>query len=428
MDHFYETDLSPDEVVVYLRKSRSDDPALSVEEVLARHESILDHWAQQHLGATVPENNKYREVVSGETIADRPEIQKVLRRMEAPKIRGLLVVDVQRISRGDLEDAGRLIKLLRYSGTLVLTPPKTYNLQDEYDRDFFERELKRGNEFLEYQKKIMGRGRLLSVQQGNFVGNCPPYGYETAIVMDGKKKCPTLSIKEDEAAVVRMIFDCYVNENMSCGAIARHLDERGVRPPRGEHWSAASLRDLLENVHYTGKVKWNHRRAVLRVEDSEIIRSRPKAPYGDYLIYEGRHQAIISDELFAAALAKRGRHSRTKSAHSLVNPLAGLLFCRCGRAMILRKNKKGEAERLVCSNQSHCHSVSCRYKAVMNDLCAALRDDIGEATDSLESNLLSAESKNALLKVWLTRIDYRRESGQPPVLDVFLRFVPPSLG
>ena len=62
----------PDEIIAYLRKSRADDPLLTVEEVLARHEAILDGWAERNLGAKVTE--KYREVCSGETIADRPEI------------------------------------------------------------------------------------------------------------------------------------------------------------------------------------------------------------------------------------------------------------------------------------------------------------------------------------------------------------------
>ncbi|MGN0663929.1 MAG: recombinase family protein, partial [Negativibacillus sp.] len=219
----YELSFAPDEVIVYLRKSRSDDPTLTVEEVLSKHEAILDEWSEKHLGALVPEENKYREVVSGETIADRPKIKEVLRRIESPKIKAILVVEVQRISRGDLEDAGRLMKLLRYTNTMVITPPKAYNLQDEYDRDFFERELKRGNEFLEYQKKIMGRGLLLSVQQGNYVGSVPPYGYDKTFVMDGKRKCPTLKINEEQADFVRMIFDLYVNHNMGPTAIAHQL-------------------------------------------------------------------------------------------------------------------------------------------------------------------------------------------------------------
>ena len=180
--------LKPEEVLNYLRKSRSDDPNLTVEEVLAKHETILDEWCERFIDGKVPEENKYREVVSGETIDDRPEMLKLLKKIESPRYKAVAVVEVQRLSRGDLEDAGRLIKLLRYTNTLVITPQKTYDLRDEYDRDAFERELKRGNEFLEYQKKIMSRGTMLSVSQGNYVGSIAPYGYEKTWVMDGKRK------------------------------------------------------------------------------------------------------------------------------------------------------------------------------------------------------------------------------------------------
>jgi hypothetical protein len=125
-------------------------------------------------------------------------VQKVLKQIESPKIKAILIVEVQRLSRGDLEDAGRLIKLLRYTNTLVITQPKTYDLRDEYDRDAFERELKRGNEFLEYQKKIMNRGTLLSVSQGNYVGSIPPYGYNKVWITEGKRKCPTLAINTEQ--------------------------------------------------------------------------------------------------------------------------------------------------------------------------------------------------------------------------------------
>ena len=168
MVSFYDwTQFAPEEILEYLRKSRTDDPTMTVEEVLSRHEKILDEWAENNLGAKVPTENKFMEIGSGETLDDRPEITKLLRMIESPKYKAILIVEVQRLSRGDLEDAGRLIKLLRYSNTLVITPQKTYDLRDEYDRDAFERELKRGNEYLEYSKKIMDRGTLLSVSQGN---------------------------------------------------------------------------------------------------------------------------------------------------------------------------------------------------------------------------------------------------------------------
>ena len=374
--------LKPHEIIAYFRKSRTDDPSLSVEEVLAKHEAILDEWAERNLGAIIPEENKYREVVSGETISDRPEVQKVLRLIESPKIKAILIVEVQRLSRGDLEDAGRIIKLLRYTNTLVITPPKTFDLKDEYDRDMFERELKRGNEFLEYQKKIMNRGRLLSVSQGNYVGSVPPYGYDKVFITEGKRKHPTLAINEEQANVVNMIFDLYVNQDLGYRAIANRLDELHIMPPKGRYWSPAALKDMLANVHYIGKVKWDWRKTVVMVEEGEIRKPRPKSKKGDFLVYDGKHPAIVSLELFNLAQEKQGRNHRAKPTTKVKNPLAGLLYCNCGRAMVYRENNaRGvvkSAPRLHCEAQTHCGTGSCLYSEMIDFVANLLRQKIRE--------------------------------------------------
>ncbi len=378
-DYLQEYRIKPDDIIVYLRKSRSDDPLLTVEEVLARHEAIVDEWAEKNLGVCVPSQNKFREVVSGETIEDRPEIQKILEMIESPKYKAILIVEVQRLSRGDLEDCGRLMKLLRYTNTLIITPQKIYDLQDEYDRDIFERELKRGNEYLEYTKRIMDRGRIRSVSEGNYIGSRPPYGYDRIFVTEGKRKYPTLRINEEEANIVRMIFDMYVNQDLGRHIIAKQLDSMGVKPPRGEYWSAASLRNMLENAHYIGKVVWNWRKSVTIVENGNIRITKPKAREGEYLIYDGKHEPIISEELFYAAKEKQGRNTRVKPTTKIRNPLAGLVYCRCGRSMTYRTYTSHEGQpRLLCINQTHCHTGSCTYeemlKMVRNTLIECIED------------------------------------------------------
>lgn len=376
----YKTMFSPDEMLIYLRKSRSDDPTLSVEEVLRKHETILDEWCTKNLGEKVPETNKFREVVSGETIDDRPEIQKVLRMIENPKYKAILVVEVQRLSRGDLEDAGRLIKLLRYTSTFVITPPKTYDLRDEYDRDIFERELKRGNEFLEYQKKIMGRGRLLSVSQGNYIGSIPPYGYNKIWVTEGNRKCPTLAENKEQADIVRLIFDLYVNKNLGYQRICNTLDDMKITPPKGEYWSPAALKDMLINIHYIGKVKWNWRKTITIVEDSEIVKTRPKAQIGEYLVYDGKHEAIVTDEIFNAAQEKLGKNNRTPAFKKIRNPFASILFCKCGKSMSLRFYKKKDgtercSPRLLCDHK-YCDVGSCTYDEFVNGISNILEQCI----------------------------------------------------
>ena len=390
-NYIEELHLLPDEIIAYLRKSRADDPLLTVEEVLARHEAIIDEWAERNLGAKVSEGNKYREVVSGETIAERVEMQKVLKMIESPKVKAILVVEVQRLSRGDLEDCGRLIKLLRYTNTLVITPQKVYDLRDEYDRDAFERELKRGNEYLEYTKKIMQRGTLRSVTEGNYVGSIPPYGYDKVWVTEGKRKCPTLAINEEQANVVRMIFDMYTNQNIGMNNIGHHLDSIGAIPPKGTYWSYCGIKEILSNVHYLGKIKWNFRKTVTVVEDGEIKKTRPTMKIGEYLVYEGKHEAIITEELFNATQEKLGKNVRVRKNMGLRNPLAGLVWCQCGRAMSLRtyKNKDGNernAPRLLCDDQVHCNTGSCTYDELLDMVKGVLTQCIEDFEQRIKSN------------------------------------------
>lgn len=234
-------------VIIYLRKSRSDDPATTVEEVLFRHENILQEYAVREWGARIPEDRIYREVVSGETIKDRPVMQHVMKILETGLVSGVLVVEPQRLSRGDLQDCGHIINSLRYTNTAVITPPKTYDLSDEYDRKFFEMELTRGNDYLEYTKKILNRGRIASVKAGNFIGNSAPYGYRKICVGTGKEKYYTLEIVPEEAEAIRLMFDLYVNKDYGFRNIAHALDMAGYKPRRSAEWSPAAISCFIPN-------------------------------------------------------------------------------------------------------------------------------------------------------------------------------------
>lgn len=398
---YYQPQISftPEEVLDYLRKSQSDDPNLTIEEVLQKHESILDEWAEQHLGARVPENNKFREVVSGETIKGRPEIQKLLRLIESPKYKAVKVVEPQRLTRGDLEDIGYLMKLLKHTNTLVITPSRIYDLRDEYDWDAFERELKRGNEYLEYYKKIQKRGRLLSVSQGNYIGSTPPYGFDKITVTDGKRNCPTLKANPEQADVVRTIFDLFVNKDMGRRRIASYLDSMGIKPPNSDHWSQGTIREILTNVHHIGKVRWNWRKWVTIVDEGKFIKTRPVTTIGEYLIYEGRHDGIVSEELYNAAQEKMGRQHRAKREVKVRNPFSSIMFCqKCGKAVVYKhaKNKDGtekSAPRLMCSDQGHCESGSCLYTEVLD----RVREILAQCVEDFEIRIQRGTGDSAKL-------------------------------
>ena len=371
--------LKVEEILLYSRKSRTDDPMMSVEEVLSKHEQLLDEWVDRNLPGLgkIPAENRFREVVSGETIESRPHVQELLRRIESPRIKAVLIVEPQRLSRGDLEDIGRIVKLLRYTNTLVITLQYSYDLRDERDRDLFERELKRGNEFLEYTKRIMLRGRILSMEQyGNYIGNYPPYGYKKVMYKDGKRKCYTLEPVPEEAAVVKMIFEMY-REGMGSYKIMRRLNSLGIPPARGEKWCTSSLLRIRENEHYLGRIVWNRRKGVKVVEDGQIISKSLRQD--DYMVFEGRHPALIDQELWDAVHAIKSAPP-VKGEVTLTNPYAGLVFCECGARMAHRRHmRKGVDEscpRLVCVQQYECGNASCTTKEFEKAIVSVLRDAI----------------------------------------------------
>lgn len=379
--------MSVENILMYLRKSRTDDPTLTVDEVLAKHEQMLDEWVGKTFpGQAVPKGNRYLEVVSGETIDSRPQMLSVLRRMESPRVKAILCVEPQRLSRGDLEDIGRLVKLLRYTNTIVITLQYVYNLQDEHDRDYFERELKRGNEFLEYQKRIMNNGRLLSVQNGNFIGQKPPYGYKKAVIKEGKKKCHTLEPDPDTAPVVKMVFEWYAAGD-SAHEIARKLNGMGIPAPMGGAWTAASVKPMVTNDHYIGMVHWYRRREVKVVEDGVVVKTKPYTA-AEELSYPGKHPAIIDRALWDAVQAVRATHLPIKDKARYANPFAGLVRCQCGGNMTRREYKKGERERsaprLLCQNQTICRTPSCTLQGFTEALIPAMEQAVADFSLKLE--------------------------------------------
>lgn len=390
--------LKPDEVLIYLRKSRTDDPTLTVEEVVAKHEQMLNEWVERYLPGLgmVPEENRFREIVSGETIDSRPKVQELLKKAESPKYKAVLVVEPQRLSRGDLEDIGRLVKLLRYSNTLALTLSYNYDLRDDRDRESFERELKRGNEFLEYTKKIMYNGRLLSVENGNFIGNTAPYGYKKIAIKDGKKKYHTLEIVPEDAEIVKMIFEMY-RDGFGSHAIARRLNEMGLKSPRGEQWSPESLKRMRTNHHYLGMVRWNYRKETKTIENGEVVTSRPLNE--DYLLFPGKHEAIIDQELWDAVQEIRDKIPPVKARAKHSNPYAGLIFCgKCKRTMSRRTYKNnGEeraAARLLCDNQVYCKTPSCTMDEMTAEIINALEGGIKDIEVLIEESKKDDAAEN----------------------------------
>ena len=370
--------------LMYLRKSRADGEDETVEEVLAKHERMLQKLAVEKFGHPIPEEHIYREVVSGETIEDRPEMKKVMSAIESQNVKGVLVVDPQRLSRGDWEDGGKILSSFKYSNTLIVTPPKTYDLYDQYDYRFFKMELSRGNDYLEYTKEILKRGRENAIESGRYLGSVAPYGYEKVFV----DKAPTLAPNEREAEAINIAVRKCVYDGMGWTYIARDLDAMGYKPRSGGKWSPYSLRDICINPVNIGKVKWNARKTIKVYRDGKLIKTRPRNKE-DVIYKDGLHPPILDEELYEKLIAKAGVITRENKNSQLVNPLAGLVFCAtCGRAMTYRTYKRNgvprSAPRLLCDNQVNCGTKSATFSDVYNILIDTLESIVQDFEFKLE--------------------------------------------
>ena len=366
--------------LMYLRKSRADNPDESVEEVLSKHEKLLQEWARRELGREIPEDCIYREVVSGgESIEEREEMRKVLARIEEPNVAGVLCVDPQRLSRGSLTDCDLLIDKLRYTKTLVVTPVMTYDLENKMERRFFQDELMRGRDYLDYVKEVLYRGRYQSAARGCYVMAHPPYGYNKVKI---GKDC-TLEPNEN-ADIVRMIFNWYVKEYQTPGQIAEKLSQMMIPPSRGKDWTRESVLFLLKNVHYDGKVVFGKRKDTVVFEDGKKVIKRLTQRPEDMLIVEGKHPALIDHDIFELAQERAsGRgYFAPKTRRPLSNQFSGLLRCPiCGYAMIYRNMRGYEA--FFCR---HYCSKTPKYDDLVSAVKLALLEEHLPALEEKQKN------------------------------------------
>ena len=416
--HNIKDEIKPEEILMYLRKSRADDPLMSVEDVLLNHESILDEWCDRNLPYRIPQENRIKEVVSGESISDRCGFQRVLKMVERDNIRAVMVKEISRLGRPDKQEIGYISKIFRYTNIRVITPTRIFNIADEFERKMFEQELEQGNFYLEYNKRILKAGRDLASKKGAFL--ClAPYGYDKVRIDDGKKKVSTLAINEEQANIIKMIFGWYVEENIGTQTISNRLNDLKVKPPKIDIWKPEAIRDIIENPVYIGMVRWNTRKGVCVVVDGEFKKTRPINRDEDKILTKGLHEPIITEELFYAAQEKRGRTHRTCAKKELKSPFASIIYCSCGKAMSYRLRKypsgenRGEA-RLVCNNQIICGSGSCKVSEMVEFVADLLKTKIAEfkvEAENKNDELISLHDKQITkLEKKISELDAREEA------------------
>ena len=379
-----------DVYAIYLRKSRADLEAekLGEGETLARHKKILTELAARkglYIGKI------YQELISGDTIEARPEIQKLIADCYAGKYKGILIVEVTRLSRGNQGDAQTIMDCLRYSnmnnGVLVITPTKTYDIaHSQEDEEYMEFELFMSRREYKMIHKRMDRGRKQAVVEGNFMGTYRPYGYNIVKTRTSR----TLEPNEIEAPIIKQIFEWSVKDNLSPFEIAKRLTAMGAPTYKGDKvWTKDSVREYLRNPVYTGRVKWNTRMQIKTMVNGELKVIRPRFQSDQFMLYEGKHKkyALVDDETFKQAQEKFHK-DRTRANLKLKNTLAGLIFCKkCGKAMTYQPYEKNRVDRFIHKQTAS----SCKVKsAIATDVIAAVTHGLKMYMEDFEVKINNA--------------------------------------
>ena len=342
---------------IYLRKSRADMEAeLRGEgETLARHENLLLELARNK---NIVIEEIYKEIVSGESIDSRPEMQRLLSDVKQFKWNGILVVEVERLARGETMDQGIVANAFKISNTKIITPTKTYDPQNEFDEEYFEFGLFMSRREYKTINRRLQRGRMISAKEGKYVGSVAPFGYSRVKIKNDKGY--TLN-ENSEAKIVKLIFNLYVYEDLSICGIAKKLNNMNFKTRKSKEWTPSTINDILCNPVYIGKIKWNCRKEIRIYKNGVLRRTRPRS--NKYLIIDGLHKPIINNKTWEGALKKRNLNYRKKNKNNTIkNPLYNILICgKCGKKMKRRSYSKYSKEPTIYCNNPKCDNVGSKF-------------------------------------------------------------------
>ena len=279
-------------------------------------------------------------------------------------------------------------------------------------------------------------GRKEKARQGGWNGGFAPYGYFL--------KDKQLFIQETEADAVRIIFDKFANTNMGFTKIAKYLNLQGIEKISRANgsltqWSTHFVRMIIDNPVYCGKIAFG-RRAREKVKGTK--NEYKQTPQENYILAEGQHEAIISEELWNLAHEKReltGVKSPSKIGRDRAHLLSGILKCpKCGGPMYTNKhawtNKDGTYREIyyyVCSKARAERGKSCDYTATLKktdieplvieaireliqnqDFAGEIKSRIGKEIDTstLNRELRNYESKLREIELNKTRLENEIDS------------------
>lgn len=320
---------------LYIRVSTHMQEELSPD---AQRRLLLDYAAANNI--IIPKEYIFVENgISGRKAEKRPQFQRMitLARSVPPPFDIILVWKFSRFARNQEESIVFKSLLRRECGIDVTSVSEP--LADGPFGSLIERIIEWMDEFYSTNlSEEVFRGMYEKALQGGYQAR-PPLGYK----IPAKGEPPV--IVEEEAKIVRVIFDKYVNEKKSFYDIAKFLNSCGFKTSHKKPFETRSVEYIVQNPVYCGMIRWNR-------TENETNRIKNK---DEWIISEGRHNPIISKDLFDAA-QERFRTTYTpkgsRPSSSYKHWLSGLIKCpACGRTMTAKVMKrKTDGRRYVYFN------------------------------------------------------------------------------
>ena len=353
---------------LYLRKSREDilQEAVTNHDTLALHRQQLTEFAQR---LRAPILKVYEEIGSAETIEGRPVFQELLEEVENGEWDGVFVIEIERLSRGSQREQGIVGEAFVDSGTFIFTLQKIYDPTNESDMEYFDFSLFMSRrEYLTIRRRLLN-GKLNHCRRGEFIGRIAPYGYDK-VKIEGMK-----TLKPNEwAYVVKMIFDLY-DQGDSMRTIAKKLTDKAIPTPNpkskgGDNWSACSIKNILYNVVYTGKIRWMNR--IYKIEKVNGKKRKKTVRNSNPHIFKGLHAPIIEQELYDRVQERlAGNISPFSLKWSRHNYYAGLIRCaNCGAVLMYDSHRKNPY--MLHRGWDGCDMKSCKLESLDNLVIAWL--------------------------------------------------------
>ncbi len=235
-------------------------------------------------------------------------------------------------------------------------------------------------------------GRMQKAREGKWNGGFAPYGYA---LIDGK-----LVVNEEEAVVIRTIFDQYVNTDLGANGIAKYLENHGIHKIARQNgknplFDAALIRRIIQNPVYSGKISYGRRRTEKVHGTRNEYRQVKK---DDYLLVDGLHEALVSEEVWEQAQVKVAAQAKkyekvNRDKKEKIHLLSGILKCPvCGAGMYgnkaIKKRKDGSHYKdfyyYGCKHRNMTRGHKCGYKKQVHE--EMLDASVAEVISKLVSN------------------------------------------